>query len=146
VSTLYSAWASDSKQAEEQYLWKLFPTTPFSLLLLLLLLLLLIFLDIFFIYISNVFPFPGLPFWSPHPIPPPPASMRVLPHLPTPILLPWHSTTLGHWTPSGPRASPPTDVQQGHHPPLFFSMVLDVCWHFAACMFVKVPDAPVLEL
>jgi hypothetical protein len=52
-------------------------------------------LDIFFIYISNVFPFPGLPFRNPlsHPsslclyegAPPPP-----------PILLPWHSPTLGY--------------------------------------------------
>ena len=31
---------------------------------------------------------------------------------PTPILPPWHSPTLGHRTPSGPRASPPTDVQE----------------------------------
>jgi hypothetical protein len=36
----------------------------------------------FFIYVSNVFPFPGLPFRNPHSIPPSPASMRVLPHLP----------------------------------------------------------------
>jgi hypothetical protein len=27
---------------------------------------------------------------------------------------PWHFPTLGHRTPLGPRASPPTDVQQGH--------------------------------
>ena len=41
--------------------------------------------------------------------------MRVLPtHPPTPASLPWHSPTLGHRTPSGPRNSPPADVQQGH--------------------------------
>jgi hypothetical protein len=46
-------------------------------------------LDIFFIYIPNVFPFPGLPFGTPlsHP-PPPPAYMSVLPHPPTPYCLP----------------------------------------------------------
>ena len=36
---------------------------------------------------------------------------------PSPIFLPWHSPTLGHQTPLGPRASPPTDGlvgQQGH--------------------------------
>jgi hypothetical protein len=71
-------------------------------------------LDIFFIYISNVFPFSGLPFRKSYPIPPPPASMRVLPHPPTPVIPPWHSPTLGHLTPSDPRASLPTDDQQGH--------------------------------
>jgi hypothetical protein len=41
-------------------------------------------LDIFFISISKVIPFPFLPAQIPYPIPPPlPASMRVLPHLPT---------------------------------------------------------------
>jgi hypothetical protein len=65
-------------------------------------------LDIFFTYISNVFPFPGLPFGNPlsHPYSPclyegaPPPS-----HPPTPIFPPWHSPTLGHWTTSDPRAS-----------------------------------------
>jgi hypothetical protein len=70
------------------------------------------FLGIFFIYVSNVFLFPGHPFRNP--IPPLPASMMVLPHPPTPVLLPWHSSTLGHITLSCLRASPPTDVQQGH--------------------------------
>jgi hypothetical protein len=42
--------------------------------------------------------------------------MRVLP-LPIPAFLPWHSSTLGHQTSTGPRAAPPTDVQQGHHLP-----------------------------
>jgi hypothetical protein len=36
------------------------------------------------------------------------------PHPPTPVFRPWHSPTLGHGTVSGPKASPPTDVQQGH--------------------------------
>jgi hypothetical protein len=35
-------------------------------------------------------------------------------HLPTPIFLPWHSPTLGHQTPLGPRTTPPSDIQQGH--------------------------------
>jgi hypothetical protein len=47
-------------------------------------------------------------------IPPPPASLRVLPHPPThpptPIFPPWHSSTLGHQTPSGPKAAPPTAI------------------------------------
>jgi hypothetical protein len=43
-----------------------------------------------------------------------PASMRLLPHPPTPVFPPWHSPILGHQASSGPRASPPTDVQQGY--------------------------------
>jgi hypothetical protein len=42
-------------------------------------------LDIFFIYISNVFSFSGLPFRNT----PSPASKRVLLHPPTPTLLPY---------------------------------------------------------
>jgi hypothetical protein len=72
------------------------------------------FSDIFFIYISNFFSFPGLPFGNPLSYSPPPVSMRVLSHTPTPILPPWYSPTLGHSTQSGPRTSPPTDVQQSH--------------------------------
>jgi hypothetical protein len=41
-----------------------------------------------------------------------PASMRVLPYPPTPIPPYWNSPTLGHRTPSGPRASPPTDANK----------------------------------
>jgi hypothetical protein len=48
--------------------------------------------DIFFI---TFFLFPGLPFGNPLSHSPPPASMRVLPHPPTPFFLPWHSPTLG---------------------------------------------------
>jgi hypothetical protein len=32
----------------------------------------------------------------------------------TPAFLPWHSPTLGHRTPSAPRAAPAADVQQVH--------------------------------
>jgi hypothetical protein len=71
-------------------------------------------LAIFFIYISNVLPFPGLPFKTPlsHAISPCLFYKGVPP--PAPIFPPWHSSTLGHRTPSGLRASSPTDVQQGH--------------------------------
>ena len=46
-----------------------------------------LFLDIFFIYISNVIPFPRN-IGSPLPYSPPPASMRVFPHPPTHSHLP----------------------------------------------------------
>ena len=74
------------------------------------------FLVIFFIYISNVFPFLVLPFQKllSHSLPfLYESSFPTLPSR-TSILLPWHPPALGHWTPSGPRTSPPTDVQQGH--------------------------------
>jgi hypothetical protein len=55
------------------------------------------------------------PLWkTPYYMPPSTASMSVLPNPPTPVFLPWHSPTLGHQTPTGPRAAPPTDAQQGH--------------------------------
>jgi hypothetical protein len=73
-------------------------------------------LDISFIYISNI-PFPGLPSRNPLSPTPTPVSMRVLPHPPMLTFPPWHSLTLGHWTPSGQRAAPPTDVQHGHAMP-----------------------------
>jgi hypothetical protein len=44
-------------------------------------------LHIFFIYISNVIPFPGTPEVT-YPILPPPAFMRVFPHPPTHSHLP----------------------------------------------------------
>ena len=45
------------------------------------------FIGYFLVYISNIFPFPGLPFRNPLFLP---ASMRVLPHPPTPgIPLHW---------------------------------------------------------
>lgn len=67
-------------------------------------------LDIFFVYISNVIPFPGS---SPPPNslshPSPPASMRVFPHVPT------HSYLLTLNSPfTGPRASLLIDARQGH--------------------------------
>jgi hypothetical protein len=37
-------------------------------------------LDIFFIYISNVIPFPGLPPKNPYSFPPPPAQQPYLSH------------------------------------------------------------------
>jgi hypothetical protein len=49
---------------------------------------LIVLLDILFIYISNVIPFLGFPPEIPYPIPPPPASMRVLSNPPTHSHLP----------------------------------------------------------
>jgi hypothetical protein len=73
-------------------------------------------LDISFIYSSNVIPFPGFPSGNP-PIPSPtfPCFYEGVPppHPPTPISLPWHSPTLGYQDFTGPRVSPPIDVQQG---------------------------------
>jgi hypothetical protein len=65
-------------------------------------------LNIFFIYISNIIPFPDLRSGIPCPIPLPPVSTRVLPHQSR------HYPTLGSRNPSGQRATAPTDVQQGH--------------------------------
>ena len=50
---------------------------------------------------------------TPYPITPSPVSPPPT-HPPTSAFLPWHSPTLVHGTPSGPRATPPTYVQQGH--------------------------------
>jgi hypothetical protein len=70
-------------------------------------------LDIFFIYILNIFPFLDFPFWNSlsHSASPclfegafPPT------HPPTPVFPPWHSPTLEHQTPSGLMAPPTTDV------------------------------------
>ena len=76
-------------------------------------------LDILFIYISNVISFHGFPLETPYSILPLPASMRVLPHPsthpPTPTSPPWHCPILRHRQAlPGTRATPPTDVQQGH--------------------------------
>ena len=79
-------------------------------------------LDIFFIYISNVFPFPNLPFGNLLPPTLTPVSVRVLLPPSTPAFPPWHSSILGHRTLSVPRAAPPTDVQQG---PLYYIMLLE---------------------
>ena len=68
------------------------------------------------------FPISRSPLWNTPISSLPPATMRVFPtHSSTPVFPPWHSPTLGHRTPSGPRASPPTDVQQGHPLP-------HICW------------------
>jgi hypothetical protein len=68
-----------------------------------------ILLDIFFIYISNVIPFPSFPSEN-HPSPPPPSAPQ-----PTHShSWPWHSPILGHSTIIGPRASPPIDDWLGH--------------------------------
>jgi hypothetical protein len=54
-------------------------------------------LDILFLYISNVMPFLSFPCINPHSIPPPPAFMRVLPHLPTQQLSPHCPSIPLHW-------------------------------------------------
>jgi hypothetical protein len=71
-------------------------------------------LVIFFIYISNIIPFPG-----PHPGNSYPTSLPLLlwecsthPHIPTSPS--WDSLTLRYLAFTEPRASPPTDAQQGH--------------------------------
>jgi hypothetical protein len=69
-----------------------------------------LFLDIFFIYISHVIPFPGSP--SKNSLPPFPSPCSPTHSLPA--SWPWHSPTLGHQAFTGPRASPPIDAQQGH--------------------------------
>ena len=73
-------------------------------------------LDIFFIYISNVIPFPRSPSENPLSNPPSPCFYKGVPstHSPTPASLSWHSPTLGHPAFTGPRASPPIDAWQGH--------------------------------
>ena len=66
-----------------------------------------ILLDIFFIYISNVIPFPCFPSENPLLPPLPPYSLTY------PLLIPGLAT-LGHRASTGPRASLPIDEQQGH--------------------------------
>ena len=89
-------------------------------------------LDIFFICISNVIPFPGFPSWNPWDFPPPPsASMRVVLHSST------HSTSLPsiplqwgiYWAFIGPRTSLPIDAWQDH--PLLHMQLepcVFLCW------------------
>ena len=64
-------------------------------------------LDIFYIYISNIIPFPGIPSENPIPHPSP-----LLTNPGTPSSLSWHSPTLGHQTFIGQTASPLIDVPQ----------------------------------
>ena len=66
-----------------------------------------LFIHIFFIYISNVIPFPS--FLSECPLYPSPA---LLPNPPTPISWPWPSPILGHIIFTRPMVSPPIDGQQ----------------------------------
>jgi hypothetical protein len=61
------------------------------------------FFIIFFIYISNVIPFPGFPPWKPLT----PFPLPLLTNPPTPASWSWHSPILGHRSFTGPRASPP---------------------------------------
>ena len=49
------------------------------------------------------------------------SPLPLLSNPPTPAPLSWHSPTLGHQAFSGPRASPPMDVQQG--PPLLHMLL-----------------------
>jgi hypothetical protein len=62
-------------------------------------------LNIFFIYISNIIPFPDFPSENPYSLHPFPA------HQPThSASWSWHSPTLGHRTFTRPKASPPIDA------------------------------------
>lgn len=61
------------------------------------------------------YPLPSFPSTLPYPNPLRTVSMKVLPHPPTHSHHPpGHSPKLEHPTPSDPRATPPTAVQQGH--------------------------------
>jgi hypothetical protein len=89
------------RSAGQPQLWPCLETVPFLLSFFL--------LDIFFIYISNLIPFPDFPFEK-HP-PPIPSSLPLLTNPPTPAASwPKQSTTLGHTAFMGQRASPPIDV------------------------------------
>jgi hypothetical protein len=74
-------------------------------------------LDILFLCISNVILSPGFPCRNPLPHPTFPCfneGAHPPTHPPTPVSLPFHSTTLGNQAFLGPRAPPPIDVRQGH--------------------------------
>jgi hypothetical protein len=73
-------------------------------------------LDIFFLYISNVIPFPGFPSANTISHPPTPYFYEGVPstHPPTLASPSWHSPILGHWAFTGPRASHPFDVPPDH--------------------------------
>jgi hypothetical protein len=66
-------------------------------------------LNILFIYISNVIPFPSFP--SKNPLSPP--LYPLLTNPPTPTSWPWHFRTLGHRAFKGPRDSSPIDDRLG---------------------------------
>ena len=69
-------------------------------------------LSIFYTYISNVCPFPGLLFGNALFHPSSPCLYGGVPTHTHP--LPSSHPTVGHGTPSGPRASPLPDIQKGH--------------------------------
>jgi hypothetical protein len=61
------------------------------------------------------YPLTQFPLWNPLPHPLPLLLWGCSPsHLPTPTSSPCYSPTLGHRAFTGPRASPPIDVWQGH--------------------------------
>jgi hypothetical protein len=65
----------------------------------------------YFLYLHfKFYPPSSFLLWKP-PIPFP-SPLLISP--PTPTSLSWHSPTLGHWAFTRPKASPPTDDQQGH--------------------------------
>jgi hypothetical protein len=66
-------------------------------------------LDIFFIYISNVIPFPGIPSKKTLPLPPPHAYQPTHSHF-----LAQSIPYIGHRTFTGPRAFPPIDDRLDH--------------------------------
>jgi hypothetical protein len=67
-------------------------------------------LHIFFISISIVIPFSDLKPEVPYLIPPQPASMKVIPHPPTPASLPSNYPTQGHQAFTGTKASLPINA------------------------------------
>jgi hypothetical protein len=91
-------------------------------------------LDIFFIYISNVNPFPSFP--SENPLIP--SCLLLLPNPPTPTSWPWHSPILGHRTFTEPRVSPPIDDRLGH-PLLHMHLEPWVPHVFGRINIVKIP-------
>ena len=74
------------------------------------------FFIVYFLYLHfKCFPLSRSPIWKPPILSHSPASMRVIPTLthshPPTLAFPYN---VWHWTFSGPRASPPIVVQQGH--------------------------------
>jgi hypothetical protein len=97
-----------------------------------------LFLHILYLHFKY-FPFPGFLFSNPLSIPPLPVECS--PTYPHSIFPHRHSPALGNWIHSGPRASPPTDVQQVHLLPYMASTM-----SFSMCIFwlvVQFPGAPV---
>ena len=85
-----------------------------------------------FVYISNDIPLPSYPSTNPHPTALSPPSRCIPesahpPQSPTPQLQ--HPPTQGHQTSTGPRASPPIDVRQGHPSATYFSGAMGPSLH-----------------